>query len=86
LEHGDRIFPGGKVGIIIVDQTECIPSIPMLVHSVGTLFCNSGLDALVDNTEIRAQSSTHWLAQVADHPGSTLGIVEGKIGKQLRAR
>jgi hypothetical protein len=55
LEHGDGISPGLKVGVNIVGQAECFPSRPMLVHGVGTLFCNSGLDALVNKADIRAQ-------------------------------
>jgi hypothetical protein len=54
LEQGGRIFPGGKVGIDIVGQAECIPVRPILVHGIGKLFCNSGLDVFVDEAEIRA--------------------------------
>jgi hypothetical protein len=54
LEHGDGILSSGKLGIDIVGQAECIPARPMLFHGVGTLFCNSVLDALVDKAEIRA--------------------------------
>jgi hypothetical protein len=32
LEHGGRICPSFEVQVHIVGHTECIPSLPMLVH------------------------------------------------------
>jgi hypothetical protein len=55
LEHRDWFFPGGKVGVDIVGQAECVPARPMLFHCIVALFRNSGPDAFVDKAEIRAQ-------------------------------
>jgi hypothetical protein len=55
LEHRDQIFPGRKVGIDIVGHAEFIPVRTMIFHGVGTLFCNSFLDAFIDKADIRAQ-------------------------------
>jgi hypothetical protein len=55
LEHRDWVFPGGKLGVDIVGQAECVPARPMLVHYIGALFRNSGPDAFIDKAEIRAQ-------------------------------
>jgi hypothetical protein len=38
LEHRDGIFPGGKVGVVIVGQAECVPARPMFSIALERCF------------------------------------------------
>jgi hypothetical protein len=80
LAYGDMIFPGRKVGVNIVGQSECVPARPMLVHGAEIPFCSSGIDAPIDKADTRAQR-VGCACDIA--PRADSGDREGQNGQSI---
>jgi hypothetical protein len=64
LEERDRISPAPHVGIDTKIQAEPVPPGPMVLHCLGTLGSDAGLDPFINSAEINEQC-------ICSHSGHT---------------